>query len=85
MAKSISLVGSNSVNITVENDVITGERTVHVIGFALDADGNEYPTKNLVMAWGLLPSQVQNTGDNFLKHMSREFNKLVADEDSETW
>ena len=85
MAKSISLVGSVTKYVAVEKDVITGDMTVNVVGSALDADGNEYPTKNLVLDWGLLSPQVQNTGETFLKHITREFNKFVANEDSETW
>jgi hypothetical protein len=83
MAKSISLVGSEVKAVTV--DRMDGVTTVTVVGESVDADGNVYATKNLVLDWGLLSPQVQNTGETFLKHMSREFNKLVADEDSETW
>jgi len=81
--KSISLTGSNIKCISIERDIDV--IMITVVGVGVDSDGNEYPVNNLVKFWGDLPVNVQNTADNFLKHISREFNKLVAAEDSETW
>ena len=81
--KSISLTGSNIKCISIERDIDV--IMITVVGVGIDSDGNEYPVNNLVKFWGDLPQNVQNTADNFLKHMSREFNNIVAAEDSETW
>ena len=81
--KQISLTNSKIKSLSIERDgdVIV----VTVVGVGLDAGGNEYSALNLVMLWDDLPVQVRSTADNFIKHMSREFNKAVADEDSDTW
>jgi len=81
--KQISLTNSKIKILSIERDgdVIV----VTVVGVGLDSGGNEYSAMNLVMLWDDLPVQVRNTADNFIKHMSREFNKAVANEDSETW
>ena len=80
--KSISLTGSTMKNVSIERtdsgDMIT------VVGVGTDGVG-EFPSSNMVLVWDDLPVQVQNTGNTFLKHLSREFNKQVAAEDSETW
>ena len=81
--KSISLTGSRMASAWVE--VTDGVKQVTVVGVGIDADGDEYPSNNMVLMWDDLPANIQNTGDNFYKHLSREFNKLVAAEDSETW
>ena len=83
MTKSINLVSSVIQIVSIED--IDGVVTVTVIGRGLDGGVNEYPTLNLVMDWSDLPVQVQNSGNNFIKHLSREFNKLTSDEDSDTW
>jgi hypothetical protein len=84
MAKDISLVGSNMALASIERDAADNV-FVTVVGHGLDADGNPIPSKNLVIQWGDLPPNVQNVADTFLKHLSREFNKFVANEDSDTW
>ena len=80
--KSISLTGSNMKNVSIERtnagDVIT------VVGVGSDGTG-EYASPNMVLMFDDLPANVRNTGDNFLKHLSREFNKFVANEDVDTW
>ena len=81
--KSISLTGSGIRSACVE--VLDGVRQVTVVGYGKDGSDNEYPTLNMVLVWDDLPVQVQNTGNTFLKHLSQEFNKQVAAEDSETW
>ena len=81
--KSISLTESSILNACVEVD--DGVKTITVVGVGVDGSGNFYPAQNMVLNWDDLPANVQNTGDNFFKHLSREFNKLVAAEDSETW
>jgi len=81
--KSISLVSSLMTSAWVE--LLDGVKQVTVTGVGVDSDGHEYPVSNLVIAWDDLPQNVQNTGDNFFKHLTREFNKLVANEDVETW
>ena len=82
--KSISLVTSKIRNISVEkdaNDVVI----ITVVGSGVDGSDGSHTVANLVMNWDDLPVQVQNTGSTFLKHLSREFNNLVAAEDVETW
>ena len=81
--KQISLTSSRIKNLTIERDgdVIL----VTVVGVGLDASGNEYSALNLVTLWEDLPVQVKNAGDNFIKHLSREFNKDISNEDVETW
>ena len=81
--KSISLVSSLMTSAWVE--LLDGVKQVTVTGVGVDSDGHEYPVSNLVIAWDDLPANVQNTGDNFFKHLSREFNNMVANEDVETW
>ena len=81
--KSINLTGTVTSYISIE--MVDGVRSVVVVGFGKDVDGNLYPVSNMVMDWDALPASVQNTGDNFTKHLTREFNKLVANEDVETW
>jgi len=81
--KSISLTSSNIKSVSIERDIDVV--VITVVGVGIDSDGNEYPVENLVRFWGDLPQSVQNTADNFLKHMSREFNNMVSAEDSETW
>ena len=81
--KSISLVSSLMTSAWVE--LLDGVKQVTVTGVGVDSDGHEYPVSNLVIAWDDLPQNVQNTGDNFFKHLSREFNNMVANEDVETW
>lgn len=83
MAKTINIVGSKIEYVSIEKSELGVKITV--IGEGLDAAGNAYPTNNLFLDWDDLPVNIQNTGDNFFKHVSREFNKLVADEDSEVW
>jgi hypothetical protein len=82
MTKQISLVGSNIKNVSVQNGVV---KTITIVGDGVDGSGTTYPVENLVIEWDDLPQQVQNTADTFLKHLSREFNKQVANEDSDTW
>ena len=84
MAKAISLVGSDMKYITIEKN-LDGTWTITAVGDSLNGDGEAQPTKNMVMDWSELDVQIQNTGDNFCKHLSRLFNVFVADEDSETW
>ena len=82
--KSISLVTSKIKSISVEkddNDVVT----ITVVGSGVDSSDGGHTVANLVMNWDDLPNNIQNTGDNFLKHLSREFNKAAANEDVETW
>ena len=80
--KTISLNSSRMKSVTVERDGDLAIITVVGVG----SDGSdEYPALNLVMDWDELPQQMQNTADNFCKHMSREYNKFIALEDSETW
>ena len=81
--KSISLVSSLMTSAWVE--LLDGIKQVTVTGVGVDSDGHEYPVSNLVIAWDDLPANVQNTGNNFTKHLSREFNNMVANEDVETW
>jgi len=81
--KSINLTGTVTSYISIE--MVDGVRSVVVVGFGKDVDGNLYPVSNMAMDWDALPANVQNTGDNFTKHLTREFNKLVANEDVETW
>jgi len=82
MGKTISLTGSIIKNVSIERtdagDVIT------VVGVGTDGTG-EFASPNMVLWWDDLPVNVQNTGSTFLKHLSREFNNIVAAEDSETW
>jgi len=81
--KLIGLVSSSITSACVE--LLGGVKQVTVTGVGVDNDGHEYPVSNLVIAWEDLPQNVQNTGDNFFKHLSREFNNMVANEDVETW
>ena len=83
MAKSINLVGSNIKSVSVERD--GDSAVITIVGNSIDSGGVETPTQNLVIPWKDLYVQDQNTGNNFLKHLSRAFNFYVADEDSETW
>ena len=80
--KSISLTESKIASACVE---VSAVKTITVVGVGVDDSGNFYPVQNMVLNWEDLPANVQNTGDNFFKHLSREFNKQVAAEDSETW
>ena len=84
MAKSISLVGSYIDSVSIErNDDDTV--TIIVVGNGVDGNGDLYRAENLVLDWGDMSVQDRNTGNNFLKHLSRAFNNHVAEEDSETW
>jgi hypothetical protein len=82
MTKQISLISSSILNACVDNAI---PRTITVVGLGVDGDGTTYPVDNLVIEWDDLPPNVKTTGDNFLKHLTREFNKLTANEDSDTW
>ena len=84
MAKAINLVSSRIKSVSVERN-LDGTITIAIVGVSVDFLGIESPVKNLVLDWEDLDVQDQNTGDNFLKHLSRSFNNFVADEDSETW
>ena len=83
MAKSISLIGSNMKNVSIERDgdVVT----ITVVGSGLDGNGEPYRAQNMVMNWTDMSVQDQNVGNNFLKFLSRSFNNHVAEEDSDTW
>lgn len=83
MSKSINLVSSVMKNVCVDMDD-DGAIWITVVGSGSDGSG-EYPAENLVIMWEDLPVSVQNVGNTFLKHLSREFNKFVANEDSDTW
>jgi len=83
MAKSISLIGSNIKNVSIERD---GDIcTITVVGDGLDGNGDPYRAQNMVMNWTDMSVQDQNVGNNFLKFLSRSFNNHVAEEDSDTW
>ena len=83
MAKSISLIGSNIKNVSIERD---GDIcTITVVGSGLDGNGDPYRAQNMVMNWTDMSVQDQNVGNNFLKFLSRSFNNHVANEDSDTW
>ena len=82
--KSISLVTSKIKNVGIEkddNDVVT----ITVVGSGVDGGDGSHTVANLVVNWDDLPVQVQQVGSTFLKFLSREFNKFVAEEDSDTW
>ncbi|OEU68406.1 MAG: hypothetical protein BBJ57_02255 [Desulfobacterales bacterium PC51MH44] len=83
MAKAINIVSSNMRR--VEIYVVVNKVQIQVFGKGIDEDDNEIPSNDIVMDWLDMPSNIQNAADNFLKHLSREYNKLIADEDSETW
>ena len=81
--KPINLVSSIVESVSVER--YDGFDKITVVGVGIDADGNEFPVKNIFLELDRLPQNVQNTALNFLKHVSREFNKAAANEDVETW
>ena len=58
----------------------------HVIcqGQVLDETGEVVGDKELEQERSEMSSSVRNTLDNFLKHMSKEFNIKTVDEDKET-
>ena len=81
--KSINLTSTNLKSVSIERD---GDAIVcTVVGVGLDVDGNEYSALNTIFLWEDLPQNVQTTGGVFMKFLSREFNKNVANEDVETW
>ena len=81
--KPINLVSSIVESVSVER--YDGFDKITVVGVGIDSDGNEFPVKNIFLELDRLPQNVQNTANNFLKHVSREFNKAAANEDVETW
>ena len=81
--KPINLVSSIVESVSVER--YDGFDKITVVGVGIDSDGNEFPVKNIFLELDRLPQNVQNTALNFLKHVSREFNKAAANEDVETW
>ena len=83
MSKTVSLVGSDIKAVYIERDA-DGSVSITTVGVASDGV-EDWDVLNLVQDWVDLPVSVQNTGDNFLKHLSREFNKHAANEDSDTW
>ena len=80
MAKSVVL--SDSVLTEVN---IKGYGKIIVAGSVFDDQGLPVGNETMVTSMADLPVNVKNTLNNALKHLSREFNKFVADEDTETW
>ena len=78
--KEISSSKLHSVCIYIDH-YESGEWDAHLVCVGED---NLFGSHHIEIERDALPAQVKGLLDGFLKHMSREYNKQIADEDSDT-
>ena len=82
--KQINLSESKiaGVHIVVHNDTIS---EVVIEGRVFDDAGNEVSAEHLKVAWGSLSVQSKQTVNKLMRVMSKEYNRIQVNEDTETW
>lgn len=76
-----------TINLTtteIDYMTVTGSNC-EVYGTVYDNNEPIFKGSILNVSFDDLPPQVRNNLNNAMKHLSREFNKAQANEDSETW